>query len=283
MITAARLRLHPRAPAEDRRRLGLRRLRRRARRLPPHPPPRRHAGRAPPLRPGRVGSGTSSVDDDCVLVVLDEGDEGLSTPRMAVVDAECAAARPPARRRSSSSAGWRTATTSPPSPRSAGPASSSTPSRSPARWSALPALYDDVRRGARRRSRAPSSPRPTSRTPTPTAPASTSPSPAAGPDGDGGRRRGAGVGRDLLPSGLGRGDGRRSSAHGGAISHHHGIGLNRAGSWPRRSATGFGVLAAAQGRPRPAADPQPGQARPALPLRRGRLAVSAVDCGREPT
>ena len=63
--------------------------------------------------------------------------------------------------------------------------------------------------------------------------------------------------------------------HGGALSHHHGVGLNRARFV--RDALGRGVRRArrGEGRPRPQRHPQPGQARPPRPLGRPRLAEIA--------
>ena len=49
--------------------------------------------------------------------------------------------------------------------------------------------------------------------------------------------------RRLLPALWDAGQ-RAVLAHGGALSHHHGVGLNRAGSWPRRSARPIEVLVA---------------------------------------
>ena len=97
----------------------------------------------------------------------------------------------------------------------------------------------------------------------PTAPASTSRSPARS-EPDRARR--------LLRRRVGRGHPRRRSRHGGALSHHHGVGLNRArfvaealGPAVRRARRG-------EGGARPERHPQPRQARPARPVRRGRLA-----------
>ncbi len=68
---------------------------------------------------------------------------------------------------------------------------------------------------------------------------------------------------------------------GGAISHHHGIGLNRARFLPDALGARLRGAGLGQGRPRPPRDPQPGQARPARPLRTGALAMSVlvVDVG----
>ena len=52
-------------------------------------------------------------------------------------------------------------------------------------------------------------------------------------------------------------------AHGGALSHHHGVGLNRARFVADALGAGFDVLAAVKRRARPERHPQPRQARPA--------------------
>ena len=64
-------------------------------------------------------------------------------------------------------------------------------------------------------------------------------------------------------------------AAGGALSHHHGVGLNRARFVAEALGAGFGVLQSREGRARPERHPQPGQARPAR-------ARSAQSPGREP-
>ena len=56
-------------------------------------------------------------------------------------------------------------------------------------------------------------------------------------------------------------------AQGAAISHHHGIGLNRSRFLPEALGAGFDVLAGLKQTLRPRRDPQPGQVRPALPVR----------------
>ena len=63
-------------------------------------------------------------------------------------------------------------------------------------------------------------------------------------------------------------------AAGGALSHHHGVGLNRARFVADALGAGFDVLQCGEGRARPERHPQPRQARPAEPVRRSRLAVS---------
>ena len=108
--------------------------------------------------------------------------------------------------------------------------------------------------------------RPTSRTPTPTGPASTSPGPAsparAGDRGDRFyyRRRGTPVTRTVL-------------AHGGALSHHHGVGLNRSRFVAQALGPGLRRAGLGEAGPRPQRHPQPGQARPALAVRPVALAV----------
>ena len=66
-------------------------------------------------------------------------------------------------------------------------------------------------------------------------------------------------------------------AAGGALSHHHGVGLNRARFVADALGAGFDVLHRGEGRARPERHPQPGQARPAQPVRRAPLAVSTHD------
>ena len=56
VITEGRFRVHPVPAGEDRRAFGFTSFADGPRRLPPHPPPRRHPGRAPPLRRHRVGA-----------------------------------------------------------------------------------------------------------------------------------------------------------------------------------------------------------------------------------
>ena len=64
-------------------------------------------------------------------------------------------------------------------------------------------------------------------------------------------------------------------AHGAAISHHHGIGLNRSRFLPARPRLGFRGPPRAQGDLRPPRHPQPGQVRPGLTLRTRALGMSA--------
>ena len=107
--------------------------------------------------------------------------------------------------------------------------------------------------------------RPTSPTATPTAPASTSRSPARSTPTDEDRYYVA-----MWDAGT-----ASRARRGGALSHHHGVGLNRgAVRAPRRSAPAFDVLVALKTALDPQRHPQPGQARPADSVRRGRLAVS---------
>ena len=65
-------------------------------------------------------------------------------------------------------------------------------------------------------------------------------------------------------------------AHGAAISHHHGIGLNRSRFLPRALGSGFDVLVGLKESFDPVGHPQSGQARPALAVR----AVTLVMSGR---
>ena len=75
-------------------------------------------------------------------------------------------------------------------------------------------------------------------------------------------------------------------AHGGNLSHHHGVGLNRARFVAEALGPAFGVLATLKAALDPAGHPQPGQARPALPLRRrtrgrgGERGGTPTPCGR---
>ena len=121
------------------------------------------------------------------------------------------------------------------------------------------ALRGSGRRAARR-STGPSPPRRTSPTPTPTAPASTSPSAGAARTGDADwRERYYRQAWDAVTD--------ATLAHGAAISHHHGIGLNRSRFLPRALGAGFDVLRGLKADVRPERDPQPRQVRPGLPLR----------------
>ncbi len=73
--------------------------------------------------------------------------------------------------------------------------------------------------------------------------------------------------RRVLPRGLGR----RNPAvlgEGGALSHHHGVGLNRSRFVAEALGGGFDVLAAVKTALDPERHPQPGQARPAVAIRR---------------
>ena len=180
------------------------------------------------------------LPDTNVLIVLDEADPALVEATLAVVDQECAErrrastwpgrplARPPQRRLG-------------PGPAVAGGVVVDTVEVS-ARWAALPGLYRsvlDALGGVEG-----------------TLVASSHQSHAytdgaclyftfAGrpPDDLGAdRRHRAWVDRPVLPPGLGRVT-EATMAAGGAISHHHGIGLNRARFLPGALGAGFGVLA----------------------------------------
>ena len=65
-------------------------------------------------------------------------------------------------------------------------------------------------------------------------------------------------------------------AAGGSLSHHHGVGLNRARFVREALGPAFEVLAAIKDALDPQRDPEPRQAGPALPVRRPRLAVTAA-------
>ena len=183
---------------------------------------------------------TSRLGEQHVLLVLDEGDAHARRRGHAVVAEECADADG-ARRRAGRRAGSSTATTCPRSSAIverlrrrhdgdrgplAGPARRSTPRRPPR-------SSRSTARSRRRR---------TSRTRTPTARASTSPSRAA-PDAD--------ARDDYYRAAWDAGTQAVLDA-GGALSHHHGVGLNRA-RFVRgpRSATAF----ACSPRPRPRSTP----------------------------
>ena len=279
VITAARLRLHPLPAGRGAAGLRLRLLRRRARGLPPDPAPGRHPGRPAPLRPGRVRPELRASPTPACSSCSTRPTPACWRPPWRWWTRSAARRRPTAaRRRRWSSGGCRTATTSRPWPRCGGPASWSTPSR----W---PGAGRPCRPGRRGRGRAaghrrgPWWRRSTSPTPTPTGPASTSPSPV------GARRRrrrpGArpataadGLAGGLLPAGLGRRH-RHGRPHAGRPSAT----TTASASTGRRfmaGALGRGLrrAGAPQGGPRPGRHPQPGQARAALALRAGGLAVS---------
>ena len=63
-------------------------------------------------------------------------------------------------------------------------------------------------------------------------------------------------------------------AAGGNLSHHHGVGLNRSRFVGEALGGGHDVLARGQGRARSGRHPEPGQARPAQPLRSAGVALS---------
>ena len=67
-----------------------------------------------------------------------------------------------------------------------------------------------------------------------------------------------------------------TTAAGGALSHHHGVGLNRGRYLPGYLGPGLRRPGRRQGGSRPGRDPQPGQAGPAVALRGRRLAVGAA-------
>ncbi len=255
IITGARLRLHP-APVHERR-AGLR-LRRRS----PTASTPAAASCAGAPRPRCCASTTpssptaaTSTGDQAMLLVLDEGDPALVDATIEVVEEECAGAAP-LRTSTWSSAGSATATTSPSSRRSSAAGSSSTPWRSPGRGrSCRPSTKPRSLPSGGAAARSPR--RPTSRTPTPTAPASTSRSPAS-------RTRTA---KDAYYRAAWDAGTRAVLAHGGALSHHHGVGLNRARFMREALGAGLDVLAVDQDGARPERHPQPGQARPAQPVR----------------
>ena len=180
-----------------------------------------------------------------------------------IVDEECAGGRS----RSMwawSSAGWATATTCPRSRSSSRRGWWSTPWRSPGRGRRCPRSTSDAApRIAACPARWPR--RPTRATPTPRAPACTSPSPASPTAA----RREA-----YYRAVVGRGHPAVLAA-GGALSHHHGVGINRARFMPKRWAPARRA-GGRQGRARPQRHPQPGQARPPQPVRTRPLAVTSA-------
>ena len=181
VITEGRFRVHPLPPMPRATGLRLRLLRRRPRRLPPHPAPRGHPGRAPALRRDRVGAVVRPCRRPTCSSSSTRATPAWSTPPWPWSTTRVR--RPTRSTPAWSTAGWATATTCPPWPRCGAPASWSTPSRSRPAGRRCPASTLGARR-PRTAWTGPSSPPPTSPTPTPTAPASTSPSPDARPTAD---------------------------------------------------------------------------------------------------
>ena len=186
-----------------------------------------------------------------------------STPRSSVVAEECAGAEHLDRRRSSST-GWSTATTWPRSRRSSAGASSSTRWRSPGRGrscrpsttAAVAAIraVDGTLAASAHQSHAyadgaclyftfAGKPDPTS--------------------------------KDAYYRAAWDAGTRAVLAAGGALSHHHGVGLNRARFMREALGAGLDVLGRDEGGARPERHPQPGQARPAHPVRRQPASPSA--------
>ena len=193
-------------------------VRRRPRGLPAHPPARRHPGRAAPLRRPRVAR-NFGVDGSSVLLVLDEGDpacvDAVHGGRRRGVRARADA---PRRRLVERWLGHRNDVSRPRGGRSAA-ASSSTPSRSRRAWSALPAIYREATaavmavpgRGRRRRHQS-----------------------HAYTDGAclyftfaGQPPRRADDADDASTAAAWDAVTGATLDHGGALSHHHGVGLNR--------------------------------------------------------
>ena len=209
--------LHP-APAHERRAAyGFAIVRRRPRRLPPHPAPRRDPGGAAPLRRGR---GQPQLPDrrrwpSCSCST--RASRRWSTPPSSIVDEECedggcrldvepgrAVDEPPQRRLAARAADRR---------------------RARRRHDGGHRPLGRAARHLRGRPSPPSRPcrapwprRPTRATPTPTAPASTSRSPASPT-----RPTRTRYYRAAWDAGT-----RAVLARGGSLSHHHGVGLNRA-------------------------------------------------------
>ena len=219
--------------------------------------PRRCSACTTPSRP----TGTSRPATHAILLVLDEGDPAIVDAVLQVVREECADATPddPAlldrwleRRNDVSALGHFIET---------GYVVDTMEIAAPV-VAPRPGLRRRAHRAAGGR-RHGAARRPTSRTRTSTARASTSPSAAT-------RRRSSvkRFYRAAWDAGM-----EATLAGGAALSHHHGIGLNR-GRYAR-AALGDGVRRARgdEGRARPPRDPQPGQARPPPPVGRTRLAM----------
>ena len=240
VITEARLRIHPAPPAQERRAFGFALLRRRAGRLPEDPAPWRHArpSCASTTRPSP--SVTSSSADTNVLIVLDETDPALLAATVSVVDDECTTAAgardlDPAlvgrwlgHRNDVSALAplWR-----------AGIVVDTVEVSAP--WTVLPALFDEVLSSLRAMEG--------------TLVASAHQSHAygdgaclyftfagRGPEGDDDWR--ARFYRQAWDTVI-----HAALGHGAAISHHHGIGLNRSRFLPGALGAGFDVLARIKG------------------------------------
>ena len=268
VITEGRFRVHPVPSGRDTPRLRVHLVRRRPRRLPPHP-----AARGAPrpslrlLRRHRVGAFLRAGPDTTCSSCLDEADPGLVDATLAVVDDECRNADRLddqlvdhwlANRNDVSALAplWRhgivvdTVEVSGPLGRA-------------------PGSVPGGGRRARPASTGPWPPHPIRATPIPTAPACTSPLPVGLPTAADAEHE-AWVERyyteawDAVT--------RATMAAGGAISHHHGIGINRARFLPGALGCGFEVLASVKQAARPQRHPQPRQAglRPGQRLRHGR-------------
>ena len=247
--------------------LRLHHLRGRARRLPEDPAPRRHAGRAPPLRRQAESARNFEQPDTNVLIVLDETDPALLAATLAVVDDECGAAagahpldvalveRWLGHRNDVSALAplWR-----------AGIVVDTAEISGP--WAALPGLFDEVVTSLKAIDG--------------TLVASAHQSHAytdgaclyftfagRGPEGDDAwRERYYRQAWDTVTD--------ATLAHGAAISHHHGIGLNRSRFLPRALGSGFDVLVGLKESFDPVGILNPGKARPALPVRTVALVMS---------
>ena len=196
-------------------RVPLHRVRRRARRVPPHPAARRDPGGAPVVRRHR---GRPALLDRRRRHHAPRARRRRSRDRRRGAAGRAGGVRGRDRRTipRSSTSGWSGATTSPRSGTSSRTGTSSTPWRSRPRGRCFPASTTgcSLRCGA---SRAWCWRRPTSRTPTPTARACTSPSVVI--------RRSSSVRSSTAPRGTPAWT--ATLAGGAALSHHHGIGLNR--------------------------------------------------------
>ena len=212
IIVGARLRLHPLPAGRDPRRLRVHLVHRRARRDAPDRATRCDSGGAAPVRRDRRRPQLPDRRRH-VLLALDEGDAHVVEATRRIVDEECATADRSTS--GSSSGGWSTATTCPRSRRSSAAASSSTRWRSRRRGARCPTCTNRRPRRSSRSSTRWSRPR-TRATRTPTACLYFTF--AGKPPADD---------REAYYRAAWDAGQRAVLAAGGALSHHHGVGLNR--------------------------------------------------------
>ena len=260
VITGARLRVHPAPAARAPGRVRLRHLRRRPRRLPPHPAAGRDARRPAPLRRDRGRAQLPDRRRRHVLLVLDEGDGASSTRRWTIVAEECASTAERARRRP------RRALAGAPQRRRRARGADRQRLRGRhdgdrrRRGRRSPTIYE---RGRRRHQGGAGH---AGRVGPPVAHATRRRLPLlhVRRPGRARRARRATTARRGTPA---RAPCSPTAARSATTTAS---GSTGPGSWPRRSAPAFDVLVAAEGRPRPERHPQPRQARPPRPVRRGR-------------